>query len=297
MSIFETDIWRIGVIKAPLAEVIAKGIEKIHWLQEEPDLRFLADPFGIYKDNKLYIFAEAYDYKERHGRIQVLILDQALNLIDRRIVLSEPWHLSYPMLVEDQGNIYMLPEAYKSGKASLYRAVNFPYQWEKVPSFSFPEQAIDPTVLFYNNLWWMFYTPVQEGLSKRSVLSVAWAETLTGQWHNHRANPVRITPAGARSGGNALVTSEGIILPTQDCSLTYGGDLAFLKITNLTSDNFEAQIIGRLQRDKIFGEYSDGIHTLSSAGPFCLIDAKKIINRPFKRFIADRYYQAYKWSR
>lgn len=297
MSIHETELWRVGIIKTPMEEVIKKGVQDIHWLKEEPSFKFLADPFGIIKEDKLYIFAESYDYRDRHGRIQVLVFDQNLALIDRKTVLAESWHLSYPMLIEDQGSIYMMPEAYKSGKAFLYRAIDFPYRWEKVSSFSFPEMAIDPTILFYNNLWWMFYTPVQEGLSRQGVLSIAWAETLTGQWHKHAGNPVRISPASSRPGGNAIITSEGIILPTQDCTWTYGGGLSFLHITKLTTDSFEAKVKGKLQLNKAFGKYDQGVHTLSSVGPYSLIDGKRIIDQPFKRFVADRHYQFHKWFR
>lgn len=292
MSIFETDIWRVGIIKAPMETVITQGVQDIHWLKEEKHFKFLADPFGLYKENKFYIFAESYDYRERHGRIEVLVLDYELTLIDRRIVLCEPWHLSYPMLIEDQGSIYMLPEAYKSGKTTLYKAVNFPYHWEKVNSFSFPEIAIDPTLLLYDGLWWMFYTPVKEGLNRQSVLSVAWAESLTGKWYPHKLNPVRVSPTSARPGGNAIITSQGILLPTQDCSLTYGGGITFLTITALTPDVFEAKICGCLQsHEKFFGIYNQGVHTLSKMGPYSLIDAKKILNQPLRRFMIDRQYQ------
>ncbi len=296
MSIFETDIWRVGIIKTPLKDVIINGVKTIHWLEEEESFKFLADPFGIYKDDKLYVFAEAYDYRKRHGRIEVLIFDQELALIDRRVVLNEPWHLSYPMIIEDQGDIYMLPEAYKSGQTILYKAVQFPYSWEKVDSFSFPEVVIDPTLFFYNHLWWLFYTPVKEGLSKQGVLSVAWSECLIGPWHLHKLNPVRISPTSSRPGGNVVMISEGIILPTQNCSLTYGGGLSFLNITLLTSDQFEARVSGKCEPNKAFYNYTQGVHTLSAAGPYTLIDAKKIINQPLKRLYIDSQYYSYQKS-
>lgn len=295
MSIYETDIWRVGIVKAPMTEVISNGVQEVHWFKEEGSFKFLADPFGVYENDRYYVFAEAYDYRSRHGHIEVMVLDSGLNLLDRRAVLSEPWHLSYPMLVKDQGIFYMLPEAYKSGATTLYKAVDFPYVWEKVPSFSFSGVAIDPTLFFHDGLWWMFYTPVIQGLSRQSVLSVAWSETLTGVWHEHVANPVRISPSSARPGGNAVMTSQGIILPVQDCTWTYGGGVSFLNIIRLTVDSFEARIAGKLQTGKALGNYSQGVHTLSAMGSYCLIDAKKIINQPFKRFMVDRYYQFNKW--
>lgn len=293
MSIYETDIWRVGIIKAPMAEVIAKGVDHVHWLEEEPSFKFLADPFGLHQDGKLYVFAEGYDYRDRHGRIEVLVFDdKTLKLLDRTVVLEEPWHLSYPILIKDQGNIYMLPEAYKSGKTALYKAVNFPYQWEPVSEFSFPETVIDPSVFFHDGLWWMCYTPADSGYSRQSVLSVAFSESLMGPWQLHPQNPVRITPVSSRPGGSVIITDEGIILPTQDCTMTYGGGLSFLKITCLTPVKFEAHVINHLNANHAeFGSYCHGVHTLSAMGDYTLIDAKRMVKYPLERLKIDALYQ------
>lgn len=291
MSIYETDIWRLGIIKAPMAEIVKKGVHQVHWLDEEPAFKFLADPFGLHRDGKFYIFAEAYDYRDRHGRIEVLILDESLKFLERTLVLEEPWHLSYPMLIEDQGNIYMLPEAYKSRKTTLYKATHFPYKWEVVKEFAFPAIAIDPSILFYNNLWWMFYTPADAGYSRQSVLSVAFSEKLIGPWQLHPQNPVRITPFSSRPGGSVVLVNDEIILPTQDCTMTYGGGISFLNISKLTKDVFEAHISGGLSpQASVFNSYCQGVHTLSAMGRYTLIDAKKMSISPSKRLIIDLSY-------
>ncbi|MDI2112977.1 glucosamine inositolphosphorylceramide transferase family protein [Commensalibacter nepenthis] len=295
MSIYETDIWRVGIIKSPMKTVVSQGIRAVHWLNKEPSFRFLADPFGLHQDNKFYIFAEGYDYKDRHGRIEVLILDEALHLLDRTVVLQEPWHLSYPMIIKDQGQIYMLPEAYKSGRTTLYKAKCFPYQWESVSEFIFPEIAIDPSVFFHNGLWWMFYTPADSGYSRQSVLSVAYSENLLGPWQPHSQNPVRITPSSSRPGGNVLVTDSEIFLPTQDCTMTYGGGISFLKISHLTSEKFEAHCVKKITADATaFGSYCQGIHTLSALGEYTLIDAKRMDQSVLKRLKIDALFHSRK---
>jgi len=92
-----------------------------------------------------------------HGR--VLTLDRALNLLDYRPCLREPWHLSYPYLVEDEGEVFVLPEAYKSGRLRLYRTRRFPVEWEPAALITLDSPAIDPTVVRHGNLWWMFDAP------------------------------------------------------------------------------------------------------------------------------------------
>ncbi|CAI3945136.1 formyl transferase [Commensalibacter papalotli (ex Botero et al. 2024)] len=295
MSIYETDIWRLGIIKAPMAEVVTKGVDHVHWLDEEPAFQFLADPFGLCLDEKLYVFAESYNYRDRHGRIEVLVYNKSMQLLDRALVLEEAWHLSYPILIEDKGNIYMLPEAFKSGKTTLYKATLFPYQWQPVQEFSFPDIVIDPSVFFHNGLWWMFYTPADSGYSRQSVLSVAYSESLVGPWQLHPCNPVRITPSSSRPGGSVLVINGDIILPTQDCTKTYGGSLSFLRISKLTPDDFEAHVINQLfPQASIFQDYCQGVHTLSAMGEYTLIDAKKMAVSPIERLKIDIGYHAKK---
>ena len=66
------DLWRIGVVTAPIADIARAGSLddfKINWLEEPADFRFEADPFAVRRGNELHLFAEAYDYRERHGRI------------------------------------------------------------------------------------------------------------------------------------------------------------------------------------------------------------------------------------
>src|SRR5262245_35596343 len=100
------DIWRVGVARAPVEAFAGPapldGVE-IAWFGEDDPLRFMADPFGLWRDGRLHLFVETYDYRDRRGAIDVLILDEALRLVERRPALREPWHLSYPFVFEAEG--------------------------------------------------------------------------------------------------------------------------------------------------------------------------------------------------
>ncbi|MEI9904226.1 MAG: hypothetical protein WDN06_09755 [Asticcacaulis sp.] len=52
--------------------------------------------------------------------------------------MRQPYHLSYPSLIRDGGEIYMLPEAHRSGKLTLYRAERFPDRWAPAADIGFP---------------------------------------------------------------------------------------------------------------------------------------------------------------
>lgn len=266
------DIWRIGAIRAPLRDVIQSGLvdHEIVWLQDMPALSFLADPFGVWRDGRLYVFAEAYDYRDRHGFIEVLTFDASLNLLDRRTVLKEPWHLSYPFIVEADGEIYMMPEAFRSGGVTLYRAREFPYVWEPVQKITLDHAPIDATPVFHNGLWWMFYTPATTRAAKVSALHVAYADTLHGPWTPHPGNPVQVDVSSSRPGGTPLVIDGALVIPMQDCRETYGGAMRPLHITTLTPTAFAATPGAAMA---IPGE--DGFHTLAGVGDLTLVDAKR----------------------
>lgn len=273
------DMWRAGIIAAPMETLLsagALGAQPVTWLPEPGSLRFLADPFGLWRDDRLYVFVETYDYRDRVGAIDVLTLDADLRLIDQRPALKEPWHLSYPFIVEADGETWMLPEAHKSGRLTLYRAEDFPTVWAPHSVIMLDQVPIDATPVFHEGLWWLFYTPATTRADKVSALHVAWATRLTGPWTPHAGNPVRYDPSSSRPGGTPRVVDGALVLPVQDCRETYGGALRLLRISVLTPDRFEAAADDVIAAPASFGTHAAGFHTLSSAGPVTLVDAKRL---------------------
>lgn len=272
------DIWRVGIAKAPMSALLEPGAlarTPVQWMPDEGSLRFLADPFGVWRDGRLYLFGEIYDYRDRVGAIDVLVLDADLKVVERHAALREPWHLSYPFIVEEDGETYMLPEAHKSGRLTLYRAERFPGVWTPAATIELDEVAIDATPLRHEGRWWLFYTPATTKAAKVSNLHVAYADRLAGPWTPHLLNPVRIDNTSSRPGGTPLRIDGDIVLPVQDCSATYGGAIRPLRITTLTPDRFEAKAGEALIAPPAFSPYVEGLHTLSAAGDLTLVDAKR----------------------
>lgn len=278
MPFLRTDHWRCAIVHAPLAELIEAASLNGFPITTLPDIgdhRFLADPFGLWRDGKLHVFAEAFDYRHPKGTIDVLIYDGTGRMLSRESVLEEPWHLSYPFVFEHEGEVFMLPEASASGRLSLYRAKSFPREWERVEAFDFPEAAIDATPLHYAGRWWMFWTPTGSKVERQSLLNISVADTLTGPWKN--LGLFLNDRAGARPAGTPVVVDGKIILPTQDCQGTYGRGIRLLEIEGLERElpkvtpGLTVSIPATLRR-----RFPDGMHTLSAAGQVTLIDVKKI---------------------
>ncbi len=272
------DIWRPAIVMATAEAIVARGsIEGLPmmWLPPMGSFQFLADPFGLWRDERLYVFVETYDYRVRIGAIEVLVYDAEFRLVDRQPVLNEPWHLSYPLVFEAEGETWMLPEAHRSRRLTLYRAVDFPTRWEPAHVIDLDHVAVDATPVFHDGLWWLFYTSADREPDKMRALHFAYAERLAGPWTPHAANPVRVDVASARPGGMPLVVDGQIMLPVQDCSRTYGGAIRPLTITTLTTERFEAEIGDALKPSVSCAPYVEGFHTLSAAGPVTLVDMKR----------------------
>lgn len=273
------DIWRVGVVEAPIVEIARQGFSldaPVHWLPEEGRLKFLADPFGVWVNGRLLVFAEAYDYRTRHGVIELIELGADFSPVRRSVVLREPWHLSYPQVFEADGDWWMIPEAYRSGVLTLYRAAAFPYRWAPVVRLELDSPAIDATPFRHDGLWWLAYSPAGPPRWKQGRLHFAFAERLTGPWRLHSGNPVRNDLASSRPGGTAWLENGVPHLPVQDCTRTYGGALSVLRILALSPVRFEAETTAPLLPPLSAGAYHQGLHTLSACGPVTLFDVKRV---------------------
>ena len=282
------DIWRSGYVRRSLASVASsRGVrpDEVVWLPPRRSFRYDADPFGIQLDGVLTVFVENYDYRVRRGEIHYCQYDGADRLLKQGVALTQAVHLSYPSLIEDAGELYMLPEAYKSGRLTLFRCKRFPDDWEPVQQL-LPEGAIDATVVRYGGIWWMFHAlPGPRNRSMRE-LHIAFAPTLMGPWSTHPANPVRSGFESSRPGGTAFEYDGALHLPVQDCVGTYGAALSLLRIDVLTPEAFSAAPTIRLEPGELLAGFGDGLHTLSGHGDITFIDVKSIRRSFLQPFIS-----------
>ncbi len=272
------DIWRPAIVERSLQDiVVAGGIgdAPLHWLPEQRPYAFLADPFGLWRDGLLHLFVERFDYRDRRGTIDLLVYDRHFHLIEQREILAEPWHLSYPFVFEADGETWMLPEAHRSGRLTLYRAVDFPLCWKPAAVIPLDCVAVDATPFHHEGRWWLFYTSAGDRQSKVAELHVAHSERLTDGWRPHRQNPVRQDPVSARPGGTPFLINGKLLLPVQNCLTTYGGAIGMLDIGTLTPERFSARLDGPIAPPDSVAPFAEGMHTLSAAGPVTLIDVKR----------------------
>jgi hypothetical protein len=196
-----------------------------------------------------------------------------------RAVIEEPYHLSFPQIFKHDGSFYCMAETAAVRTLDLYRAIEFPYRWQKVQTLLRNVRAVDSTLLRHNDKWWLFFTSgngPREG--DYSHLHIWYADDLFGGWTPHARNPVKIDARSSRPAGQFFTHAGQLYRPTQDCSRTYGGAIRITRIEKLSETEFEETAVGRIRPPQ--RAYNRGIHTLSCAGDWCIVDAKRYVFNP-----------------
>lgn len=277
------EVWNVGLIRRPIHEVALGNVvlkpTDIQWLRHFGETKYLADPFGFIDKRKLHIMLEDYSYSRRKATISEIIYDLRRDSFSVPIrIIEGKEHLSYPCVVEHDGNIFCIPESYRSKNVVLYKR-NYSEEAFIEENVILPGiEAVDPTVFLYENRWWLFLTVKQYSTTH---LYVYFADRIEGPYTPHRRNPVKIDIRSARPGGVPFIHEGVLYRPAQNCSVTYGGSIVINKVLKLTPDEFYEETINSIEPVK-GSQFSKGLHTLSKAGDYTLIDGKKYqINRFF----------------
>lgn len=264
--------WRIGWRFVDGPGVIDSGNlsgDKWRALADEAT-SFAADPFPIEWRGQRGVFYERLDYRRGVGEIFFQGFDDDGPAGAPVEALSEPWHLSYPFLIEEDGALYMVPEASASRAITLYRCVAFPAKWEPVATLVDGIEAADATIFRHGGRYWMT-SVVRDGYGGYSdTLAIHHAPSLFGPWEAHELSPVLVDSRVARPAG-AVVSHNGALLrPVQDCSSGYGKKLAIMRIDALDPRTFRQTLVAHLGP----GRHWPGgrLHTLNRFGRLEVID-------------------------
>lgn len=236
-----------------------------------PGNRFYADPFLMERGGKTYLFLEDYYYHEGRAVISYCEIGADGTPGPVKEVLRRPYHLSYPFLLEEGGEIYMIPETKGNRTVEMYRAAQFPEAWTLDTVLMKDLYAVDATIYKEGGRYWMF-TGTSNGMySNSDELSLFFSDSLRGPWQPHPCNPIVSDVRRARPAGALFRDAQGrLIRPAQDCARAYGYATVFCEIVKLSETEYEERPIARLDPDWIKGNL--GSHTYTRTERFEAID-------------------------
>ncbi|WNR43789.1 glucosamine inositolphosphorylceramide transferase family protein [Paenibacillus roseipurpureus] len=196
---------------------------------------FVADPFLLEHKGEFYLFFEILNKASGQGEIGVATSTDGITWTYRQVVLRESFHLSYPQVFIHNDNIYMVPETAESNRVLLYKAKNFPYEWE-VASELLEGKYLDPSLVVVDNKWWMFSG------SEKGDLHIFHSEQLEGPWVEHPQSPVITSNDMISRPGGRLVASDGHVYRyTQADYPHYGDSVRMFRVNTLNELHYEEE--------------------------------------------------------
>jgi hypothetical protein len=262
--------WRLAIRKCaiPLHVNTSRAVLKeFRWLPTARGHSW-ADPRLFSYDSSNWLFFEQWQNGLTKGEIWCGLLGQDGCLSEVRPCLRQSHHLSYPQVLEDQGEIFLIPESEEAGGVDLYRARKFPDDWVlEQRLIEFP--CVDPTVFKWRDRWWMIASPQ----NVKGVAAISWlfsAPRLTGPWLVHPAGPVAASAENARGAGPIFSYKSKLIRPSQDCGLYYGRALIFNEILSIDGESYTENVIARV--DAAWKPGLAGVHTYSRLNDWEVID-------------------------
>jgi hypothetical protein len=258
-------VWNVGWRLSGASSLMGEGKASFRILPGGAG-NYLADPLPFRHRGRDYIFFEQFSFAANRGYISVAPVEPSGTIGEPRIVLQEPHHLSYPFVFERDGRVWMIPEAGESRSVDLYRAVDFPYRWEREARLIEGLEVYDATPLDREDGFWFFASLRSKKSTGWDMLGIYRAEHLTGPWKPHARNPVLIDATVSRPAGAFFREGGSTIRPVQNSGRFYGGGLTFCRLDALTETTFKQTPVGRI----CSGRY--GCHTYNRNAGLEVID-------------------------
>ena len=267
------DDWNIGLVRAGPEEFLKDSFQpQVEWLPYREEYQMLADPGLAPSPEGLRVLCEEFSWFSESGRILEIREAQDGSLSRGTPAIDEPVHMSYPYVIEHEGETYCIPECMERSEVALYRWDRNTKRWTRESVLLEGLAAVDATVFQAEGAWWMLHS-VGEGVGRWS-LYVWKAESLQGPWRPHPGNPVKTDVSSSRPAGKPFWHEGKLYRPAQDGRNSYGGAMAINRIDSLSLEEFREVTVRRIAPNRSW-PYPDGIHTLNGLGGLSVIDAKR----------------------
>ena len=242
-----------------------------------------ADPFLFDYDGKTFLFYEQFDRIKRRGMIAYSIVDDEKHISKPRIIIKEKFHLSFPYVFEQDGQIWIMPETCEDRKIYLYRAVDFPNTWEKqvlVDSF----YSCDSIWLFKDHTKFaliaseLMEPPKPGTLQSCYVRNIRYDLSGAGLDILRERKELAEGDYGIRNAGACFYDDNVQIRPGQDCTENrYGNGIVLFRVDSL--DPYSETSFFAFTKDDLPGHLNRfgnqpllGTHTYNISSKYEVID-------------------------
>jgi beta-xylosidase len=199
-----------------------------------------ADPFLFVNDETLYMFYEEQVKLTGKGVIKMICTKDLNKWLEPTTVLDEKHHLSYPNVFRYEDNIYMLPETGDDFSVKLYKPSKDLLKWTYHKTLLSGEKYVDSSIILKDGLYYLFTTIYENGDYR---LMLYMSKQIDGEYKIHPCSPIANGKNNGRCGGS-IFENEGLLYrPTQICEKYYGEGLKINKITTLSEENYQEEVV------------------------------------------------------
>jgi hypothetical protein len=208
------------------------------------DALLVADPFMIRRDGIWHMFFEVLNKASKLGEIGHATSVDGIEWVYQKIVIREPFHLSYPYLYEWQNEIYMMPESWRGGGIRLYKATDFPNDWHCIGTVMQGGRFADSSLFRHDDRWWLLTEAAEKVQSP--ILRLFTSDALLGPWHEHPMSPVMDSnPHLARPCGRVIKVGNHFTRFAQDVYPVYGSRVYAFEIQELTASTYKESLVSK----------------------------------------------------
>lgn len=294
-SLFTFDQWHIGLAHRSFHDVLKCGLpDEISWAPAPRWGVFYADPMGVEVADGMKVLCERYDHWVGKGDICAFDYSAGKGWSKTASdAIDEPFHLSYPYVLQTGDLKVCLPESCEAGSASAYPitadgAISIT---EKKRFINF--EIADPTLIEHEGLWYLFGAEAREA---QHALRIWYADSVEGPWTPHPANPVKCDVQTARPAGPLVRLNGKLYRPSQDSTYSYGSACNIMEVVELSPTSFNEVCVRKIEPNPRWS-YSEGIHTLTTTRDGILIDAKAVRITPLAPLLRIANFIAVRWRR
>ena len=259
---YGNDCWALGFIEGGIQQIMENDTYEVKWVKV-PKERWYADPFILdVTDTEILVLVEDYAYNYKKGVISLLHIDrQTMKVIQRKVILEIPTHLSFPNILRKNGNVYIYPESAHSGQLDIYK-------------FDFDSESLTHCATICDECIWD--SDITDVFGEALLFTAAHNEYLLDIYHWNESEkrfvlwksiPSEIK--NSRLGGALFKYKDRVYYPAQNCEKGYGCAINIKEIEYKNGDFLISDVKTIKSTHK---RYNIGLHTLNEYKGVAVID-------------------------
>jgi len=177
---------------------------------------------------------------------------------------------------DDDGTLFMMPEACSQRRIETWKCVEFPNRWERVQTVLDDVIAADSSLAKIGEDWWLFTNMSTDPFGEMSSELHLYKVDGPGMTNltPHPLNPVVFDTRIARNGGRVIDSDGTYYRISQDNSHgLYGYGVNAMRIDHISMDDYKEELVRKIEPN--FQSGVIGSHHMDARAGMVVMDVRK----------------------